>query len=149
MPRTTEEIVAQAAELAKRFEDFDPEPGTALDGAPLRAVREAFEDLAAAQKRLTERVAVAKASGHAWGLIGAMLGTSGEAARQRYGHPSSCTVSPATPAGPVKKAATKADPAKVATTKGNPGAGTVKLKRKASGTFTQTGQHSRARSAGP
>jgi hypothetical protein len=83
MPRTAEEILAQADELAKRFENFDPV--NRLDGAPLRAVREAFEDLALAQKRLGERVSAAKASGHSWAAIAAMLGTSGEAARQRYG----------------------------------------------------------------
>jgi hypothetical protein len=51
-------------------------------------VREAFEDLALAQKRLSERIAVAKAEGNSWATIGAMIGTSGEAARQRYGRPS-------------------------------------------------------------
>ena len=83
MPRTVDEILAQADELARRFEDVEPVGET--DGAALRAVREAFEDLALAQKRLSERVAVAKAGGHSWATIGAMLGTSGEAARQRYG----------------------------------------------------------------
>jgi hypothetical protein len=48
-------------------------------------VREAFEDYALAQKRLAERVSVAKAMGHSWAAIGAMIGTSGEAARKRYG----------------------------------------------------------------
>jgi hypothetical protein len=85
MPRTVDEILAQADELARRFEDAEPAGGT--DGAALRAVREAFEDLALVQKRLSERVAVAKAAGHSWATIGAMLGTSGEAARQRYGTP--------------------------------------------------------------
>lgn len=85
MPRTVEEILAQADELAKRFEDAEPVAGT--DGAALRAVREAFEDLALTQKRLSERIAVAKAAGHSWATIGAMIGTSGEAARQRYGAP--------------------------------------------------------------
>jgi len=85
MPRTVDEILAQADELARRFEDAEPTGGT--NGTALRAVREAFEDLALAQKRLSERVAVAKADGHSWATIGAMLGTSGEAARQRYGTP--------------------------------------------------------------
>lgn len=87
MPRTVEEIVAQADELAKKFEAGElPGPNSrVLDGAPLRAVREAFEDYALAQKRLAERVSVAKAMGHSWAAIGAMVGTSGEAARQRYG----------------------------------------------------------------
>lgn len=85
MPRTVEEIVAQADELAQKFEDFEPEPGSAKDATPLRMVREAFEDYALAQRRLAERVAVARASGHSWAVIGTMIGTSGEAARQRYG----------------------------------------------------------------
>ena len=82
MPRTVDEILAQADELARRFENVEPVGETG--GAALPAVREAFEDLALAQKRLSERVAVAKASGHSWATIGAMIGTSGEAARQRY-----------------------------------------------------------------
>ena len=96
MPRTVEEIVASAGQLAKKFEDYEPQPGDAIDGAPLRTVREAFEDLALAQKRLAERVSVARAAGHSWASIGAMMGTSGEAARQRYGAKE----------GPAKKAAT-------------------------------------------
>lgn len=86
MPRTVDEILAQADELTRRFESAEPVAGT--DGAALRAVREAFEDLALTQKRLSERIAVAKAAGHSWATIGAMIGTSGEAARQRYGAPS-------------------------------------------------------------
>ena len=101
MPRTVDEILAQADELARRFEDAEPVGET--DGAALRAVREAFEDVALTQKRLSERVAVAKASGHSWATIGAMLGTSGEAARQRYGK-----------AGRAKKAAPKAGRKKTA-----------------------------------
>jgi hypothetical protein len=31
-------------------------------------------------------VSVARAGGHSWAVIGSMVGTSGEAARQRYGH---------------------------------------------------------------
>jgi len=101
MPRTVDEILAQADELARRFGDAEPARGT--DGAALCAVREAFEDLALAQKRLSERVAVARAGGHSWATIGAMLGTSGEAARQRYG-----TTGRATRAAPSAKRKTTA-----------------------------------------
>lgn len=87
MARTVEEILAHADELAKRFEtgDLPGETSQVLDGAPLRGVREAFEDVAHAEKRLAERVAVARAAGHSWATIAVMVGTSGEAARQRYG----------------------------------------------------------------
>ena len=41
---------------------------------------------AQAERDVSEAVAVARAERHSWAAIGAMLGTSGEAARQRYGH---------------------------------------------------------------
>ena len=86
MPRTMHEIAAQADEIARRFEAGEiPEGKKPLDARPLREIREAFEDVAHAQERLGERVKVARASGHSWAMIGMMLGTSGEAARQRYG----------------------------------------------------------------
>jgi hypothetical protein len=85
MPRTVDEILAHADELAKRFEDGSLGPGRTADGASLRAVRVAFEAKARAEHGLAEAVSEARAAGHSWAAIGAMLGTSGEAARQRYG----------------------------------------------------------------
>ena len=84
MPRSLNEILDQADTLAKRFEDLEPTAG-GRDAAALRAVREAFEDSANAQRRLAEAVNAARADGHSWASIGAMVGTSAEAARQRYG----------------------------------------------------------------
>jgi hypothetical protein len=72
MPRTTSEILAQADELAKRFEEHEPDLAEIRDARALRDVA----------KALTAR---ARAEGHSWTSIGIMLGTSGEAARQRYG----------------------------------------------------------------
>ena len=92
MPRSAEEIMAHADELAERFEDYEPEPGSGRDARALRDVAAAFRRLAASAQDLTAAVSVARAEGHTWAAIGAMLGTSGEAARQRYGgarrHPS-------------------------------------------------------------
>lgn len=84
-PRTTDQLAATADEIAKKFEDYEPKPGDKKDAAPLRGIREAFEDAAHAQQRLTDRVIFARAAGFSWNTIGIMLGTSGEAARQRYG----------------------------------------------------------------
>lgn len=88
MPRTAKEIIEQADELAARFENHEPELAEIKDAAPLRAVRQAFRVRADAERHLAEAVAVARAEGHSWAAIGAMVGTSGEAARQRYGQPS-------------------------------------------------------------
>jgi hypothetical protein len=85
MPRTVAEILAHADELARRFEDGSLGTGRDIGGASLRAVRQAFEQKARAEQDLTDAVTVARAEGHSWAVIGGMLGTSGEAARQRYG----------------------------------------------------------------
>lgn len=86
MPRTAKEIIDQADQLAARFENHDPDVTEIKDAASLRAVRQAFKERAEAERDLAEAVAVARAEGHSWAAIGAMVGTSGEAARQRYGH---------------------------------------------------------------
>jgi hypothetical protein len=85
MPRTIDEIRAHADDLAKRFEDYEPQAHDGRDATALRELRRVFEDTARAQERLAEAVALARADGHSWAAIGAMIGTSGEAARQRFG----------------------------------------------------------------
>ena len=85
MPRSAEEILARADELARRFEDHEPAPGDVQEAAALRAVADAFTRLADSERALASAVHAARAEGHSWSAIGAMLGTSGEAARQKYG----------------------------------------------------------------
>jgi len=85
MPRTAKEILDQADELAARFEAHDPDLADIDDAVSLRALRLAFQNRADAERRLADAVSVARAEGQSWAAIGAMVGTSGEAARQRYG----------------------------------------------------------------
>jgi hypothetical protein len=85
MPRTADEIINQAEALAARFEDHDPDPDDVRDASALRELRHAFLARAEAEQRVTDAVRRARADGHSWASIGAMVGTSGEAARQRYG----------------------------------------------------------------
>jgi hypothetical protein len=87
MPRTVAEILDQADELAARFEAHEPDAADVSDAAALRAVRHAFQARAEAERKLADAVLVARAQGHSWAAIGTMVGTSGEAARQRYGRP--------------------------------------------------------------
>jgi hypothetical protein len=94
VPRTVEEILAHADDLARRFEEGNLGAGHIVSGASLREVRKAFEAKARAERELADAVTVARAEGHSWSAIGGMLGTSGEAARQRYGQP---TPKPNTP----------------------------------------------------
>ena len=85
MPRTIDEIINQAEELAARFEEHEPAADDIRDATALRELRRAFLARAKAEKRVTEAVEKARADGQSWASIGSMLGTSGEAARQRYG----------------------------------------------------------------
>jgi hypothetical protein len=84
MPRTIDEIITRAEELAARFEEHEPVPEAIRDAEALRRVRNAFLARAEAEQRVREAVGKARAEGHSWASIGAMVGTSGEAARQRY-----------------------------------------------------------------
>jgi len=84
MPRTAQEILDHADELTTRFETHAPSDD-AHDATELRVLREAFLARAAAERALGDAVIRARHNGHSWASIGAMVGTSGEAARQRYG----------------------------------------------------------------
>jgi hypothetical protein len=82
MPRTIEDILAHADELADRFENED------IDGPRLTPeeyrLYEAARDRAEAEARVAEAVRAARDHGISWAKVGELVGTSGEAARQRY-----------------------------------------------------------------
>jgi hypothetical protein len=87
MPRSLKEILEHADELQQRFERHEPDDGGIADAGALREVRQAALKRARAEAELADSVGLARAEGHSWQAIGAMLGTSGEAVRQRYGQP--------------------------------------------------------------
>jgi len=72
-----------ADELAARFEHAEPDD--LVDATAPRVVRRAFLARAETERTLRGAVVRARHDGHSWSSIGAMVGTSGEAARQRYG----------------------------------------------------------------
>lgn len=82
MPRTVDEILAHADALADRFEsdDFDGQKVSPAEYELIVAARERAQ----AEARVTAAVATARKTGTSWSKIGKMVGTSGEAARQRY-----------------------------------------------------------------
>ena len=85
MPRSLEDLIAQADELADRFEAFEPEPGDQTEPSALAALHIAAMRRAEAEREIAEAVAVAKRRRLSWAKIGGAIGTTGEAARQRYG----------------------------------------------------------------
>ncbi len=84
MPRTAKDILDHADQLAKRFEDYQPKPEDERDPDVYLALRHAAEDRADAESSMQRAVADARRDGWSWREIGWLVGTSGEAARQRY-----------------------------------------------------------------
>lgn len=82
MPRTVEEILAHANELADQFES-DDYAGEQVSPAEYELIA-AARDRATAEARIASAVASARSSGISWAKVGRMIGTSGEAARQKY-----------------------------------------------------------------
>jgi Rad3-related DNA helicase len=82
MLRSIQEILDQADELAKRFEDYQPGEGDQVpveEYLPRRAAR------ARSERKVVDAVTAARSSDISWNKIGEILGTSAHAAQQRYG----------------------------------------------------------------
>jgi hypothetical protein len=84
MPRTVQDILDHADELASRFEDYTPNEQDERDPETFNALREAVLARSTAERSIKTAVDNARAHGYSWALIGSLLGTSGEATRQRY-----------------------------------------------------------------
>jgi hypothetical protein len=84
MPRSIQEILDHADALAKRFEDYEPGPGDERPREEYLLQRAALAR-ARSERQVVEAVEAARGAGLSWGRIGALLGTSAQAAQQRYG----------------------------------------------------------------
>lgn len=84
MPRTVDEILQHADELAARFENYDPAEDDELDAGAVALLRSAVQERSEAERHILEAVKTARHRGMSWSAIGTFIGTSGEAARQRY-----------------------------------------------------------------
>lgn len=60
-------------------------PGSLRDASHFRRIIEARKGLDAAEAELRDAVAAARAAGDSWTVIGAALGTTKQAAAQRFG----------------------------------------------------------------
>lgn len=84
MPRSIQEILDHADDLAKRFEDYDPADG---DERPVEEylLERAALARARSERQVADAVIAARGAGASWQTIGGLLGTSAQAAQQRYG----------------------------------------------------------------
>ena len=83
MPRSIQEILDHADELAQRFEDYEPEPD---DERPVEEylLERAALARARGERQILDAVTAARTKGLSWQRIGELLGTSAQAAQQRY-----------------------------------------------------------------
>jgi hypothetical protein len=84
MPKSIQEILDHADELAQRFEELDPEEAKEVPVEEYLLQR-AVVARARSEQQLLEAVARARAKGLSWKKIGVLIGTSAQAAQQRYG----------------------------------------------------------------
>lgn len=79
------DLIAHADQLADAFESHDPAPED-FDAPlpPLMAVKLAAYRRAAAEKELAQAIHAARQAHLSWRELGEAIGTTGEAARQRY-----------------------------------------------------------------
>lgn len=84
MPRTIQEILDHADELAERFENYEPDEG---DERPVEEylLERAVLDRARSERQVIDAVVAARGAGASWQKVGNLLGTSAQAAQQRYG----------------------------------------------------------------
>ena len=83
--RTIADITARADEFADVFENYDPRPGDQdAPLPPIMAVKLAAWRRDTAERELAEAVHAARKQQLSWRELGEAMGTSGEAARQRY-----------------------------------------------------------------
>lgn len=84
MPRSIQEILDHADQIAQRLEDYQPADG---DERPVEEylLQRAALARARSERQVLDAVTAARAAGIPWSKIGELLGTSAQAAQQRYG----------------------------------------------------------------
>jgi hypothetical protein len=84
VPRSIQEILDHADELAATFEDYEPSPDDEVD-VTVHLLRRAALNRARSERQVAEAVAAARTAGLTWKQIGEQIGTSAQGAQQRYG----------------------------------------------------------------
>ena len=84
MPCSVDEILEHADELAARFENYDPSSDDEVNADVVAHLRAAVQERSDAERHIIDAVSAARQSEMSWSAIGTFLGTTGEAARQRY-----------------------------------------------------------------
>ena len=76
MPRSIEQILQHADELAARFEGYEPDPADELDSRAVSLLRQAVQERSLAERHLLDAVRAARTSGMSWSVIGTLVSCS-------------------------------------------------------------------------
>ena len=85
MPRSSQRVIDDLELLVKRFEDYEPRPEDRRDPQLCRDLEAAVRLRSEAERAIVSAVAAMRADSDTWATVGWILGTSGQAAQQRYG----------------------------------------------------------------
>lgn len=85
MPKSLQWILDHQDELADRFEKYEPRPEDERDADAFVQLLRAASRRAEVESEVTAAVFAARDAGYSWAMIGGAVGTTGQAAQQRYG----------------------------------------------------------------
>ncbi len=85
MPKSVAEVIDNLDSYLEKINQFAPTPENEVDYETFKLLRDAALNRIALEKEIAILVARARDNDFSWSFIGTILGTSGEAARQRYG----------------------------------------------------------------
>ena len=84
MPRSIQDILDHADAIAQRYFEFEPD-GAAEIPVEEYVLQRSVVARARSEQQLLDAVVHARGAGMSWHAVGAILGTSAQAAQQRYG----------------------------------------------------------------
>jgi hypothetical protein len=84
MPRSIQDILDHADEIARQFENLEPADATEVSVA-IYLLRRSVVDRARSERHIVQAVLEARQTGLTWKQISSELGISAQAAQQRYG----------------------------------------------------------------
>ena len=84
MPRSIQDLLDHADEIASQFENLEPTDATEVSVA-IYLLRRSVVDRARSERHLVQAVLEARHTGLTWKQISSELGISAQAAQQRYG----------------------------------------------------------------
>ena len=84
MAKSSQQLIDDLDVLVKRFEEYEPRNEDQRDPQLYYNLEAAVRARAEAERAVVLAVAAMRSDGDSWATIGRLLGTSGQAAHQRY-----------------------------------------------------------------